>query len=43
MASLLTVALVAAGLAAWAVWAVRRLLRRKGGCACCTKDCPYRK
>ena len=33
--------LLIAGIAAWAVWALRRTRRRKG-CACCPHDCPRR-
>ena len=36
--------LLIAGIAAWAVWALRRIRRRKGcGCGSCSAGCPYRK
>ena len=44
MASFLLPALIFLALAGWAVWAVRRIRRRKGcGCGSCSAGCPYRK
>ena len=44
MASFLLPALILLALAGWAVWAVRRIRRRKGcGCGSCSPSCPYRK
>ena len=42
MASFLLPALILLALTGWAVWAVRRIRRRKG-CGSCSAGCPYRK